>query len=96
MADDKKASGMDGLTEVMGEFLQVCEKKGMVLPFILIGASPNGSVLALRVIGDGSDGEVLAEHYEDEGFRVPVTCVVIDQTGEAARATIRAEKVTYH
>ncbi len=96
MADEKKAFGMDGLTAAIGEFLQVCEKRGMVPPFILMGASPNGSVLALRVIGDGSDSEVLAEHYEDEGFRVPITCVVIDQTGEAARATIRAEKVTYH
>ena len=68
----------------------------MVTPFIFMSGSSNGSVLALRVIGDGSDGEVLAEHYEDEGFRLPITLVVVDQTGEAARATIQGSKVTYH
>ncbi len=96
MTDEKTVPGLDALTEVLGVFLQECEQRGMVMPFILMSASPNGSVLVLRVVGDGSDGEVLAEHYEDEGFRTPITCMVLDQTGEAARATIRGSEVTYH
>ncbi len=84
------------MTEALGAVLQECEQKGMVLPFILVAVGRNGSVLVLRVPGGGSEGELLAEHDEDEGFRTPITCMVVDQTGEAVRITIQAEEVTYH
>jgi hypothetical protein len=36
--------------------------------------------------------ELLAEHYEPSGFRVPITLLVLDQTSEAAIITIDAER----
>ncbi len=52
---------MEDLTEALGAILQECEHRGMVQPFVLVAASRNGSVLALRVPGDGRKGETLAE-----------------------------------
>ena len=78
--------------EILGE----CERRGMVPPFILVSASRNGSVLAIRVPGDGSEGQVLAEHFEDGMFRTPVTCMLLDQQGEVMRVNIDLEEVTYH
>ncbi len=87
---------MEDMTAAMAAILQECEKRGMVLPFIMVAASRNGSVLAVRIPGDGREGEVLAEHYVDGMFVVPVTCMVLDQTNEAVRITIGESTVTYH
>jgi len=66
-----------------------------VPPFIVIGLSPNGSVTVMRVRADGTDAELLAEHYEPEGFRVPMTLALIDQNNEALRGAITAKGVTW-
>ena len=87
---------MEEMTAVLAEILQECEQRGMVLPFVMVAASRNGTVLAMRVPGGGRDGEVLAEHSEEGMFAMPITCVVLDKTGEAVRITIQAEEVTYH
>ncbi len=87
---------MEDMTAAMAAILQECEHRGMVRPFVLVAASRNGSVLAVRIPGDGREGEVLAEHYEDGMFVVPVTCMVLDQTNEAVRITIGESTVTYH
>ncbi len=87
---------MDEITAVLAEILQECEQRGMVLPFVMLAASRNGTVLAVRVPGGGRDGELLAEHSEEGMFDMPITCVVLDKTGEAVRITIQAEEVTYH
>lgn len=87
---------MDDMTATLAAILQECERRGMVLPFIMVAVSRNGSVLAVRVPGDGRKGETLAEHYEDGVFLAPVTCMVLDQTNEAVRITIGESTVTYH
>ena len=87
---------MEDMTATLAAILQECEHRGMVLPFVVVAASRNGSVLAVRVPGDGREGEVLAEHYEDGMFVVPITCMVLDQTNEAVRITIGESTVTYH
>ena len=87
---------MEDLTADLAAILQECEQRGMVRPFVLVAASRNGSVLALRVPGDGRKGEILAEHYEDGVFVAPITCMVLDQTNEAVRVTIGGDTVTYH
>jgi hypothetical protein len=61
----------------LSDVLNSCHETGMVLPYIVAGTSPNGSVIVVRM--DGENVEVLAEHYEDEGFRRPMTITVIDQ-----------------
>ena len=87
---------MEELTQTLAAILQECERRGMVLPFVVVAASRNGSVLAIRVPGGGREGEVLSEHTEDGMFVVPVTCMVLDQTNEAVRITIGEGGVTYH
>ena len=87
---------MEDMMAALAAILQECEHRGMVLPFVMVAASRNGSVLAVRILGDGREGEVLAEHYEDGMFVVPVTCMVLDQTNEAVRITIGEGGVTYH
>ncbi len=87
---------METIGAEMAAILQECERRGMVLPYIFVAASRNGSVLAIRVPGGGAEGEVLAEYYDDEMFLMPVTCMVVDQTDEAVRITITAEKTTFH
>ncbi len=93
---DERIAMMEDMTADLAAILQECEHRGMVRPFVLVAASRNGSVLALRVPGDGRKGEILAEHYEDGVFVAPITCMVLDQTNEAVRVTIGGDTVTYH
>jgi len=76
-----------GITSLLSEILEICDEQGMQPPFILCAASPNGSVLCIRVSKD-KDPAVLAEHFEPEGFTFPIIVMVIDQTGEAVRIDI--------
>ena len=86
--------------EKLGQFiidvLTACGERGMQPPFIVCVASPNGSVLAVRIVGDGSPGESLAQHFEPEGFKTPITCMVIDQTGDAVRVSIKGGRAIFH
>ena len=87
---------IEGLSAALADVLNECSRRGMVLPFIVVSASRNGSVYALRVRGDGIEGEVLAEHFEVEGFAMPINIMVLDQNNEAALITIGAEAVVHH
>jgi hypothetical protein len=87
---------MNNLTEHLIEIFHACEERGMQVPFVLCAASPNGSVLCIRMHGDGTDPDVLAEHYEPEGFQMPVTCMVLDQTGEVVDITLKADQTSAH
>jgi hypothetical protein len=82
--------GIGDLTELIRGALRACIDRGMQAPFILCAASPNGSVLCMRI--DDIPPEMLAEHHEPAGFRIPITVMVLDQTGEAALITIDAER----
>jgi hypothetical protein len=84
------------ITDAMRAALETCVERGMKLPFILCSASPNGSVICMRVHGGGVEPEHLCEHFEPEGFRMPATLMVLDQNGEAARVTITVERTIFH
>ena len=79
----------DDLKELIAEVLEECERRGLCLPLILCGISPNGSIIGVRLTGEGS-AQTLAEHFEDEGFALPMTIVVVDRDNEAARITVTA------
>ena len=83
--DDLNASQSD-LTNFIATVIRECRDDGMVMPFIVCAVSPNGGVAVSRV-GSG-DVEPLVEHYEDRGFRVPMTIMVVDQENTTAKATI--------
>ena len=74
--------------------LNACVDRGMQLPFILCAVAPNGSVAAIRT--DGVERELLVEHIEPEGFRLPITILVLDHAGEVACITIDAERTSFH
>ena len=87
------ASAIDELSDYMVEIFDKCEERGMQVPLILCTVSPNGSVACARIYGDGRAPDILAEHFEAEGFRLPMTCMVLDQNNEAARVTIAPGKI---
>ena len=78
------------------EIFDACVEQGMQVPFIACFASRNGSVLCVRVTGEERAADVLAERFEPEGFTMPITGMVLDQTGKIAHVTITAEHMTFH
>ena len=89
---------MDELANQIGEMLNTCLEQGMVLPFIVVSVSTNGSVLVLRYEqGDERlDAVSLAEHVVQPGFILPINCMLVDQAGDAARIVIAQDGITYH
>jgi hypothetical protein len=73
--------------------LQACSSRGMQPPFVVVAASANGSVTAVRLTYDGpvegepplptADTTLLCEHVEPKGFAVPVNLMIIDRIGSA-------------
>ena len=88
--------GWMGMTQCLSELMDECVRRGMVRPYIITAISRNGSIMSIRAAGDGSDPEVLAEHFEPEGFAVPVNTMVIDQTDQVVWVTFETRQITYH
>ena len=84
---------MEELAEHLARILNACEERGMQPPFIFCATSRNGSVVCIRMAAD--EDTVLAQHFEPEGFIAPISCMVLDQTGEAVRVTIDAGRLTF-
>ena len=82
---------IEDLSASLTDALNECVQRGMALLFIVVSASRNGSVLVLRTRGDDIENEVLAEHFESEGFPTPVSIMVLDQNNKAALITIGPE-----
>jgi len=83
------------------EAINACLQRGMKLPFVVAIVGPNSSVFCLRYnkdeAGDTLEATALAEHGEPGDFASPINMMVVDQTGEAVRATITREGLTtYH
>ena len=83
------------LTRLLVEALEECCQRGMSPPFIMCGISPNGSICSVRMTGE-DDGQVLAEHYEGEGFALPMTIIIVDRANNAARITVTASGASWH
>lgn len=87
MADCDHVETKYDLTNRINEMFKRCEEEGMVFPVIVCTISPNGSVLASRIDNFGC-AKVLAQHSEPDGFRVPLSLVLVDQNNAVARITI--------
>ena len=92
---------MDDLARAMGEVLDACLNRGMVLPFVVVTVAVNSSVYAHRYeadeSGDGLNVVPLAEHMVDPGFVLPINMMLVDATGEAVRIVIGREgTATFH
>ncbi len=82
------------LTDSIAVVLKQCRDDGMVPPFTLCAVSPNGSVYVSRFVS--GHVQPLAEHYEDRGFSVPMTIVVLDQENTAAKMTLEPDAIAHH
>jgi hypothetical protein len=87
------ANALDKLGDRLAEIFNGCLERGMRLPLIACAVSPNGAVLCMRVNGGGAAPDILAEQFEPGGFRLPMTCMVLDQNNEAARVTVAPGKI---
>jgi hypothetical protein len=96
MTDCDHVETKDDLTNRMNEMFKRCEKEGMVFPLITCTISPNGSVLASRMDSIGC-AKILAQHSEPDGFKVPLSLVLVDQNNAVARITIdHAGNIVYY
>src|SRR5262245_59408743 len=85
------------LNAVFNEILEGCADQGMQFTLIVCWVSQNGRVSVVRVKGDGTLAETLAEHFEGEGFVLPMTVTVVDQRNEVVNVTIAASgQPTWH
>jgi hypothetical protein len=84
---------LEELQEHFVEMLRKCVDNGMKLPFVVCAVGSNGSTLVTR-INDGRDPDTLAQHFEDQGFRMPVNVMVVDHHGEAAQVGIKSSGIT--
>jgi hypothetical protein len=92
MSDENPTTELDAW---LADVLNNCRRTGMVLPYIVSAISPNGNVTVVRM--DGENIDVLAEHYEGGGLRLPMTIAVIDHKNEAVRVTVGTNhSLTYH
>jgi hypothetical protein len=82
---------MDRLTEFFATVFEGCVERGMKLPFTVCTVAHNRSVLVLHVTGDGAAPDVLAQHFEDGGFALPINVMIVSRNNVAARATIERE-----
>ena len=87
MIDYDHVETKDDLTNRINEMFKRCEEDGMVFPLIMCTISPNGSVFASRIDSTGC-AKILTQHSEPDGFRVPLSLVLVDQNNAVARITI--------
>jgi len=85
---------VEDISPEIGEILNECLANGMRPPFIICAASPNGSALILRFTEEEPD--VLAEHYEADGFTLPMTIMVLDQNNASARIALESTGRTWY
>ena len=83
-------------TQLLSDIMDECARRKMRPPFIITAVSRNGSVLSIRAMYDGSDPDTLAEHYEPEGFSLPINMIVVDQTDQGLWASVEGKQITYH
>ena len=90
---------MEIVAESFAEMAETCLEDGMQLPFTCAAVGANGSVLAIRYVpneqGEGVDAVPLAQHFEDKGFAVPISIIVVDSQGEARHFLIEKAGVRY-
>jgi hypothetical protein len=87
MAEYDPPPEMNQFADWFAQIMRQCKQNGMVRPFIICAASPNGSVLAVRADGSGKS-DILARHFEPKGLQLPMTIMVLDQQNSAVRVTI--------
>lgn len=87
MTDCDHVETKDDLTNRINEIFKQCEEEGMVFPLMMCAISPNGSILGSRMDNIGCV-KILAQHSEPDGFKVPLSLVLVDQNNTVVRIAI--------
>jgi hypothetical protein len=91
---------LTGLAAKITEAISACLQRGMKPPFVVAMVGSNGGVFCLRYdrneAGDGLEATPLSEHGDPGDFALPISMMIVDQTGEAARVRIAPDGATYH
>ena len=76
------ARNLDDLPEILAEIFSQCAEGGMVFPFMRARLAP--TAMSASFAWSRPANEILAEHYENQPFRLPMTITVVDQKNEVA------------
>ena len=77
---------LHNLQDPLRDVAKACKEHNLLMPIILCMASPNGSLLAIRI--GVEDSCVLAEHIESEGFRGPFRVMLVDRSNTAVKLVV--------
>src|SRR5262249_48632608 len=84
---------MNALGEATGQFLEAALNEGFELPLYLAAVSANGSLIYVRysssdIKSEGYEPQLLAQHNNGLGFNYPITAMLTEAKGKAARMLI--------
>jgi hypothetical protein len=77
---------LDNLKYPLRDVAKACKEHNLLMPIIVCIASPNGSLLAIRI--GVEDSSVLAQRFEDGGFRGPFRVMLVDQANTAVKLVV--------
>jgi hypothetical protein len=77
---------LDSLQDPLRDVARMCKQHNLLMPIIVCIASPNGSLLAIRM--GVEESSVLAQHIEDDGFRGPFRVMLVDQSNKAVKLVV--------
>jgi hypothetical protein len=83
---------MNPITEMLVDALKRLQADGWDLPIYFTAIAANGSVLCGRYDANdegGVEARMIAEHFEDNGFRMPINMMLSNVKGEAVRLSIQ-------
>jgi hypothetical protein len=92
---------MDPITEMIVDALKKLQADGWDLPIYFAAIAANGSMICGRFDANDEGGvetTTIAEHFEDDGLRVPINMMLTNGEGEAVRLSIQnqGEPMVYH
>jgi hypothetical protein len=79
---------VEELAEQIGEAVESCLHAGFKLPLHFVAIAANGSVVAAR--RGRKRSKLLAEHHEPEGWKTPITLLIVDARVKRRTFTIQS------
>jgi hypothetical protein len=80
------AAMLDDLQDPLRDVAMACRRHNLLMPIIFCMASPNGSLLAIRI--GVEESSVLAQRFEGGGFRGPFRVMLVDQSNKAVKLVV--------
>jgi hypothetical protein len=89
---------MNNITDLLINILSNLIDNGFELPIYMFAVSQNGSLVAAKYKGNPlaevTKAHVFAEHFESDGWSLPINCFFVDGTGKSESFRITPESFT--